>query len=162
MNTISYITSLLTFYLKGEIRSEQNFVVISNPNTIFELIPLGKTEERYIINQIASTTSNFQIKISELIGGICLAIVAFWLHSVSILATILFLIVAANITIGAFDVKLVITMTSGQFRVIDFLVFEKAKAKEAELQINNMIAGRLDDTNTRQQADRIIDAINNK
>ena len=28
--------------------------------------------------------------------------------------------------------------------------------------INNMIAGRLNDTNTRQNTDRIVEAINNK
>lgn len=162
MNTINYMTSLLTFYLKGEIKSEQNFIVIKTPNTIFKLIPLGKREEKYIINQIASTTTNFNIKIGSLIGGLFLALLAFSFVNISIIFVVIMLLIGINTIIGAFDVKLVISMTSGQFRVINFLVFEKSKAKLAEMQINNMITGRLDDTNTRQQTDRIIDAINNK
>ncbi len=34
MEPIEYMTSLLTFYLKGEIKSEQNFINFKVPNTI--------------------------------------------------------------------------------------------------------------------------------
>ena len=45
------------------------------------------------------------------------------------------------------------------------MIFEKAKASQAEQLINDMIAGRLNDTNNRQvaeaQTSAIVDAINN-
>lgn len=41
MQPITYMTSLFTFYLKGEIKSEQNFISFKVPNTILGLIPLG-------------------------------------------------------------------------------------------------------------------------
>ena len=45
MQPIQYMTSLLTFYLKGEIRQEQNFVNLKKPNTILSLIPLGAKKD---------------------------------------------------------------------------------------------------------------------
>ena len=45
-------------------------------------------------------------------------------------------------------------------KVIDFFIFDKKKAELAARQINEMISQRLNDTNSRQQTDRIVDAIN--
>ena len=53
-------------------------------------------------------------------------------------------------------------MTSGQMKVIDFFIFDKKKAELAAKQINEMISNRLNDTNGRQQTDKIIEEINNK
>ena len=38
-----FMVSLLLFYMKGEVNIEKNMVRASFPNTIFKLIPLGKT-----------------------------------------------------------------------------------------------------------------------
>ncbi|MFA5658900.1 MAG: hypothetical protein WC900_06410, partial [Oscillospiraceae bacterium] len=59
MGTITFMTSLLTFYLKGEIKSEQNFIKLKSPNTILSLIPLGAHKETLPTNQIASVETNF-------------------------------------------------------------------------------------------------------
>lgn len=58
MQPITYMTSLFTFYLKGEIKSEQNFISFKVPNTILGLIPLGAQTEKFTISQIASTATN--------------------------------------------------------------------------------------------------------
>jgi len=79
-----------------------------------------------------------------------------------IVAFVIFGIIAANTILNGFEIDLQINLTSGQTRVFDFFVFEKAKAVQAEELINSIIAGRLNDTNARQQTDRIVDAINNK
>ena len=39
MEAIKYMTGLLTFYIKGEIATEQNFLKIRFPNTLLALIP---------------------------------------------------------------------------------------------------------------------------
>ena len=70
------------------------------------------------------------------------------------------LLLAINFFVGMFQYNLVLTTTAGQVKIINFLIFDKQKANQAAEQINAMIAGRLDDTNTRQQTDRVIDAIN--
>ena len=58
MQPITYMTSLFTFYLQGEIKSEQNFISFKVPNTILGLIPLGAQTEKFTISQIASTATN--------------------------------------------------------------------------------------------------------
>ena len=73
MTSIKYMTSLLTFYLKGEIRTEKNFIQFKTPNTILGLIPLGAKTEKFTIDQISSTTTNFRLRLKYLIFGI------FWL-----------------------------------------------------------------------------------
>ena len=72
------------------------------------------------------------------------------------------LLIAANFVIDAFEYNLVVTTTAGQQKVIDFLIFDKAKAVLAEHQINAMISNRMHDTNGREQTDRIVDAINRR
>lgn len=163
MQTITYMTSLFTFYLKGEIKSEQNFISFKTPNTILGLIPLGAKTEKMAINQIASTTSNSRVQLKPLILGAFCALAGFsGLGSGEIGAVIVLLLLAANFLIDAFEYNLVVTTTAGQQKLINFLIFDKKKADEAAYQINEMISNRLDDTNNRQQTDRIVDAINNK
>ena len=69
MNIVTYVVSLLTFYLKGEIRSEQNFVVFQEPNTVLGLIPLGKHTDRIPVHQIAAVSTNFRLKLGKLVSG---------------------------------------------------------------------------------------------
>lgn len=159
MEPIRYMTSLLTFYLKGEITSEQNFVSFKNPNTILGLIPLGTKTVKMPINQIASTSTNFKLKFGKLLLGIIAAIIGFSVMKNSFVAALIVLIIAANWIIDSFEIDLVVTNTSGQEKAIDFFIFEKGKAELAEQQINAMISGRLSDTNVREQTDRVIDAI---
>lgn len=164
MTTIRYFTSLLTFYLKGQITIEPNFVKFSIPNTILGLIPLGAKKETVPVNQIASTQSNFKLKLGKLLlGGLLVLVAIGCFTSISTLvAGFLILLIGANLVIDAFEIDLEIVMTSGQKKYIDFFIFDKGKAEEAEKLINAIISNRLDDTNNRQQTDRIVDAINNK
>lgn len=164
MKPIKYVTSLLTFYLKGEISAEQNLIKFKNPNTILGLIPLGSKKENITINQIASTQSNFKLKLKKFILGIIFAIFSFSLLGVEggFIGFSIMLIIAVNFVLDAFEIVLQINMTSGQTRTIEFFIFDKAKAQSAENQINAMIAERLDDTNNRKQTDKIVYAINNK
>ena len=68
------------------------------------------------------------------------------------------LLLGINNVVNAFIINLVVTTTAGQQKIISFLIFDKQKANQAAEQINAMIAGRLDNTNTRQQTNRVIDA----
>ena len=62
MNTITYMTGLLTFYLKGEISTDQNFLKLKLPNTILALIPLGSQKDNIPVQQVATVSSNFKLK----------------------------------------------------------------------------------------------------
>jgi hypothetical protein len=162
MEPIKYMSSLLTFYLKGEISGDQNSVTFKTPNTILGLIPLGTQSDKIFVNQIASISTNFQLKFKSLLLGVIVAIVGLcFLKSFFILALIL-LILGANWIINAFEIYLVLSTTGNKTKQVNFFIFEKAKAELAEQQINALISNRMDDTNTRQQTNRIVDAINNK
>ena len=162
MEPIRYMTSLLTFYLKGEIKSEKSFIVFKNPNTILGVIPLGSKVDKYPINQISSTSTNFKLKLGKLILGIIVAVAAFAAMKDSFIGALFILLFAVNWIIDAFEIDLVVTTTSGLQKPIDFFIFEKGKAQLAEEQINAMIADRLAETNVREQTDRLVDAINKR
>lgn len=167
MQPIQYMTSLLTFYLKGEIRQEQNFVNLKKPNTILGLIPLGAKKDSVPVSQLASVESNFKLRFGSLLVGALIAVFGLLLGFASIdpamlLFGLLLFLVGVNKVITAFETILTIKTTAGDVKDIAFLIFEKAKAEEAEKQIRQIISDRLDDTNNRVQTDRIVDAINNK
>ena len=67
MKTITYMTSLLTFYLKGEISTEKNFLSLKIPNTVLALIPLGAQKHNVPVNQLSAVATSFSLAFKELI-----------------------------------------------------------------------------------------------
>lgn len=149
MEKITFMTSLLTFYLKGEISAAQNFLMLKRPNTIFTLIPLGAKKFNVPINQISMVGTNFKLLVKSFLTGIIEIIAAFVLFSSSVLLALILLIIGALTVINSFQTELVISTTSGTNFALFFLIFEKAKAEAAANAINYMIGSRLDDTNVR-------------
>ncbi|MBQ9099590.1 MAG: hypothetical protein IJY50_09220 [Clostridia bacterium] len=161
MQPIRYMTSLLTFYLKGEIQQERNFVNLKMPNTIFNLIPLGSKKESIPVTQLATVESDFKMHFGAFLSGLIFVILGLFLFSVELWPIALFmLIVGANRVLAAFETILVIKTTAGDMKYISFFVFEKSKADQAEKEIRTIISNRLDDTNARMQTNRIVNAIN--
>lgn len=156
METIQFMTSLLTFYLKGEIKQEQNFIKLKVPNTILSVIPLGAHNQTLPINQIASVGTDFHLEVKPfLIGLICLFI-GFAQFGDSFFSALIWLAIGAFMAIGAFQTYLSLTTTAGELKVIPFVVFEKDKAEKASTAITQLIGNRMDDTNNRMQTDRVI------
>lgn len=161
MNTISFMTGLLTFYLKGEISVEQNFLNMKTPNTILALIPLGSHNDSVPVQQLSSVSCDFRLGIGRLIWGIFfvnLGIIGFGTSSP--LLGLIFLIVGVNMGVTAFQTVLNVSDTSGKLYSTSFLIFEKDKAYQAERMVRGIIANRLDDTNTRQVSETQTAAIN--
>ena len=162
MQSISYTTSILTFYLKGELSLDRNFLVLKNPNTLLKLIPLGTKTESIPVDQLSSVSSNFKLRFGTLLKGFILAAIGLYLLTEYPLLGLLLSLVGVNTGITAFETVLLIRTTSASGRRIPFLIFERDQAALAEAQIRGMISDRLDDTNNRVQTDRIVAAINNK
>lgn len=162
MNTIIYMTSLLTFFIKGEIKSEQNFIMFNAPYMILGLVPAGNKSELLPINHIASISTRYGVNIMKLILGIEAYAMALIMEHESVFGAPLFALLSIFLFIDAIKFSLVVITSAGQQKSIDFVLFERKKAKLAEQQINDMVAGRLTDTNVREQTDRVIDAINRK
>ena len=162
MESIRFMTSLILFYLKGEFSFDQNFVKIKVPNTILALIPLGSQKVSLPVNQLSSVESSFSLKLKRLIVGLIVTVLGFNTFSESFLLALILLVVGLNAVITSFETELSVQLTSGDVKTVMFLIFEKKTAEKVENNIGKLIAGRMDDTNTRQQTDRIVDAINNK
>jgi hypothetical protein len=169
MEKITYMTSIIFFWLKGSIYQEQNFVKFKIPNTILGIIPVGSKKETIPVNQLSVVETNFKLKLGRLIIGIIvvfLSLTCFADISTNgasmFLAGLIVLIIGAAIVISAFETTLTVKVTSGDKKVISFFVFQKKVAEKAEANINQLISNRMDDTNNRQQTDRIVEAINNK
>ena len=162
MEPIKYMTSLLTFYIKGEIKQEQNFVNLTKPNTILKLIPLGSKKESIPVSQLSSVESNFKLHFKEFLKGVAISLISLPLIVSAFPVGLILLAIGANMVITSFETILIIKTTSGDVKTVSFLIFEKAQAEEAERQIRQIISSRLDDTNNRIQTDRIVEAINNK
>ena len=89
MQPIQYMTSLLTFYLKGEIRQEQNFVNLKKPNTILSLIPLGAKKDSIPVSQLSSVKSNFKLNFGSLLLGAIIAIAGLCMVSGSFIVALI-------------------------------------------------------------------------
>ena len=155
MTPIRYATSLLTFYIKGEIKDEHNFIVLKKPNTILGLIPLGSKIDKIPTTQIASTSTNFKLMPKTFLIGLIVMILGLSVMSDSVGGGLILFLLGASIFVDAFEIDLVVTTTAGQENLVDFLIFEKSKATLASDEINAIVSGRLDDTNMRVQTDRI-------
>lgn len=169
MEKIKFMTSLLTFYLKGEIGQQDNFIKLKIPNTIFGLIPLGSHGENLPINQISMVGSSFHLLIGRFLLRVILAFIGLACFESSLPFGFIMLIIGVLTAINSFQTILLIDLTSGRSITLSFVVFEKSKAVQAAYDINKLISERIDDTNARQQTDRlisdndrIVNAINNR
>lgn len=159
MQTITFITSYLTFYLKGEISGDQKFLNLKIPNTILGLIPLGAKKESMPRQHIASVHTDFRLSFFSLIVGAFLALLGLgFLCSGDIVLGIILAAVGILMVLGAFQTTLIIMTTASEIKTVSFIIFEKSKAELAKNEILALISTHLDDTNIREQTDRTIDA----
>ena len=162
MQKIEFMTSLLTFYLKGEISTEQNFLTLKVPNTILTLIPLGRKNDTIPVTQISSVSTDFKLLFKDFLIGIIVAIIGIVLFGTNFLIGFILLLIGAAMVINSFQTVLTIKTTSGEIKSAS--IFEKSKAEQAASMINHIIGSRLDDTNNRvqgdRQTDRMVEAIN--
>lgn|SRR5574344_2616251 len=169
MKAIKYMTSLLTFYIKGEIATEQNFLKIRLPNTVLALIPFGSRKYNVPVAQISSVASNFKFDIKSFFVGLFLTLISLSCFSSGgngIIAGLILLVLSLSLLINSFITELKVDITSGAYYYIPFIIFEKAKASQAEQMISSIIATRLNDTNNREVSEAstnaIVDAIRSK
>lgn len=165
MQTVRYMTSLLTFYLKGQFEFENNFVKFSCPNTFLTLIPLGAKKQSIPINQISSVSTSFKVLAKPLLVGIIEALIGLGCFGDSFLLGLILLLLGIATIINSFQTSMKIELTSAKEYYASFLIFEKSKAEIVANNINSLIHSRMNDTNNRavaeNQTSAIVDAINN-
>ena len=139
---ITFMISLLLFYMKGEIRMEQNFIKTKLPNAIL-FIPFGTKRKSIPINQISSVNSNFSLNPKSFICGLVALIAAIICLGGSPAWGIILLLLAALFIIDSFTTMLVIEKTSGNVEEIPFYIMEKTKCENIEEMINQIISQRM-------------------
>ena len=127
MEKISYMTSLLTFYIKAEIQQDQNFVIFKKLNTILGLVPLGSKKQSIPVTQLSSVESNFKLKFGRLLVGLIIAGLGIGVITESLVTGILLIIIGVNHGITAFEILMTVKMTTGESKTIPFFIFEKIK-----------------------------------
>ena len=161
---ISFITSYLTFYLKGFVKCDNNFVEISCPNTILKLIPLGSLKKTFPIAQVSSVNSNFKVTLGSLLWGGLIALLGLGTLTSSFFLGLILAAVGVLMVLGSLQTAVYITVAGNDY-LIPIIFLEKAKAEQICSTIQAMIAKRYDDTNVRvhteKSTDRLVDAINN-
>ena len=133
-----FMVSLLLFYMKGEVNIEKNMVRASFPNTIFKLIPLGKTNKTIPVNQISSIDDSFRLDVKAFILGIIAVIFGFSVLSDSVLLGILLLVYGVSTVVSSFETILVVYSTAGVPFVISFVIFEKEKALQIKAELDRI------------------------
>ena len=151
---IPFMTSYLTFYLKGHIGIHSDHVDLTIPNTIFGLIPLGSNNRSIDVNQIVSPVSNFKVTPLTLILGFFLGIGG------------LLSIPEAVASVPSAGIDNLLTTLFLTLVGILLVVFEKSKADLIRERISQICSARTHDTNTRvhteRQTNQLIDALQNR
>ena len=162
MNATTFMTSYLTFYMKGSVEFDGNFVRISRPNTILKFIPLGMNKQNFPVEQISSVTTNFRVSLGSLLWGLLFALCGLSALPQSLVGGLLFFAYGGLTIISSLQTVVYLTAAGNDY-LIPIVFTERAKADEIERGINELIAGRYADTNVRANAerstDRIVDAI---
>lgn len=172
-----YITSYLTFYIKGHIGIHNDHVSLKIPNTIFGLIPLGSSERTVDVNQIVSAVSNFKVTPLTLIIGFFLGITGLLgifegialipsLGIGNLIEALVITFIGVVLFLNSFQTTVGITLASSEEITLPLVIFEKSKAELIRSTISRICAVRTYDTNTRvhteYQTSQIVDALQNR
>lgn len=166
MSKYTFMTSLMTFYLKGSASIDSNQTSFKAPNTILKFIPLGAKNHNIPVNQISGVNTSFSLDIKAFLAGVVLAFIGLGAFGDSFFAGLILLAIGAGMVISSFTTLLQVEKTSGNAVTISFLIFDKNVAEQIADEINNTINNRINDTNVRvhtaESTDKIVAAINNK
>ena len=161
---VSFITSYLTFYLKGRVKCDNNFVSISCPNTILKLIPLGSLNKTFPVEQVSSVSSDFKVTLGSLLWGVLITLLGLGSLTSSIVLGLILAAVGALMVLSSLQTVVYVTVAGNSY-LIPIIFLEKAKAEQICSGIQTMITNRYADTNVRvhteKSTDRLVDAINN-
>lgn len=162
----SFITSYLTFYLKASVALEDNFIKVSNPNTVLKVIPLGAQNKTIPVEQISSVDDSFSLDFKSFVWGIIFAVIGFNMLGSSFIGGLILAAYGVLTVLSSFQTVLSLNLTSGGQQKISVVVFEKSKLSMCKETIESLIQRRYDNTNvakhTENQTTALVDAIKNK
>lgn len=170
MEPITFRHGIIRSYMKGQVSYNNNLIEVVEPTSILWFIPTGHRSYQLPVSQVSSIvavsgTKWFLLVMSVvyLVSAIISAFGAIANAGISgVLAAIIVIALGVWFILMCLPSYLVIATTAGQEARIKFPFFDRNKAGEAARQLNQILSGRMDDTNVRIHTDRVVDAINNK
>ena len=161
LDTIEFITSYITFYLKGSVEFTNDNVIAQVPNTILGVIPLGRRKRTLDVAHITSTVSDFRVNIKNLLIG---AFIALWgmgeLGSTNgFVIGLVLMVFGVLMVLNALISYVSISMDSGEVVIIPLVIFERSKSDMIADNINKLLSARKYDTNVRIHAENAADRV---
>lgn len=168
MKSVTFMSGILTFYLKGKVEISRNSLFLSIPNTILGVIPFGSEKHSLYVHQISTHDQSFGLKFKQFIVGVLTALMGLFYFTAlvqaegpkpltSVIAVsglgIVHIALAVIIVITAFYYRINIYTTGSLTYSLNILIFEKHKAEQVSALINEIIETRLNDTNARMVAE---------
>lgn len=161
LDKIEFITSYITFYLKGRVEFTNDNVIAQVPNTILGVIPLGRRKRTLDVAHITSTVSDFRVDIKNLLIGAFIALFGFSNlgSSNGFVIGLILAVFGVLMVLNALISYVSISMDSGEVVIIPLVVFERSKSDMIADNINKLLSARKYDTNVRIHAENAADRV---
>lgn len=145
MKAIQFTTSLLFFWIKGQVEIDSRFVKTNVSNTILGFIPAGKDQQSIPLKNISGAILSTKFNIKAIIIGLILAFIGLGQMGteffIGFILFIIGLLIAANGILTTLSIE-----KSGTPYFISVPFFEKAKMQNLSNDIHNALAQDTDKT----------------
>lgn len=131
---IIFSISAALFWIKGSISVDNRVIKTSTQNTIAGLIPAGKNDQIFRLDNVQGSSISVSYKLAEFVWGAIIAIIGFVMLGSAFFAGLVILLVGVLMFMNAIKTSLII-QGNGSNYVISLPFFEKGKANF----INNKI-----------------------
>ncbi|WP_300379817.1 hypothetical protein [Clostridium sp.] len=151
--SIRFATSLLFFWIKGEISVDNRFVKTNLSNTILGFIPAGKDNQSIPLKNISSATTSTKFKIKAIIGGLILILLGLGSFSDSFLLGLILLVIGIGILGSGINILLIIEKAGNPY-IISVPFFESSKIMNLKNMIDSALSNDTDKTDLNMFFDK--------
>lgn len=136
----TFTANLILFWLKANYVLTNKRLTGDTPNTLFGIVPLGKTQIAQPLKTIASVTSSTKFTLGRLIIGVILAFIGLSMMGSSVLFGLLLLILGVINILNCYTATFIVTNNGGQSTGYEISILEQSKVVEFTNEINTVIA----------------------
>ncbi|MBT2580990.1 hypothetical protein J7E43_27120 [Bacillus sp. ISL-8] len=153
MKKVEFSTSLLFFWVKGEVEIDNRFVKTKLPNTILGFIPAGKDQQNIPLKNISGAMLSTQFFIKPFIIGLILLLIGLGSLGDSFILGLILLILGIGIAGNGIQTILNIEK-AGTSYLISVPFFEKQKMQLLNDSIHDALAEDTDKTDLNMFFDK--------
>jgi hypothetical protein len=139
VNAVSFSPNVLLFWLKTEIAVTTRRLLQRQPNTLFNVIPLGFKDAAFPLNNIASVGVEVKFSLRSFLCGLILDVVGLALLGKTPLIGIVLVFLGLALLATCFTAALGVTNTAGGVNYLRVSVFEKSKLQQFRDEVNTRL-----------------------